>query len=110
MLQDQVKRYFYIVGIAILLFMPNSVGIEENEREQVAELSPQTKSLDGFSCDPAPVGISYGRTVYWKDQWCEFIKPPKTITLKWDTAWNVQVTNGEVVRSCYVPSEKKLRY
>lgn len=66
-----MKRKLYIVATVILLVMPNIVATSESNSE--GQVAFSNKSLSPWlisQCSPAPIGISYGKTTWWKENWC----------------------------------------
>lgn len=56
----------YIVGITLLLFMPNMISSEESFEEQPFE--------HHSICPSAPLGISFGWNPWMKNNWCSYDK------------------------------------
>lgn len=81
-----MKRKLFIVGIAMLLIMPNLIANTEITEGQ------ETTLTQIEVCHPAPLGISYGRTSGWKHSFCE----SKTIQLY--PGWSILTTKEYLKR------------
>ena len=62
-----MNSILYIVGILLLLIMPNTIGQVEHQREQVDVIS-----IPLNRCSPAPIGISpndWSKYKWWIPNW-----------------------------------------